>query len=445
MEDDPAAAGRRSLAGGAVRAAYGQLATAAAGALTTVLAARLLGVSELGSFALAQTLLLMLLALGTLGLEQGISYGVASGAWAARTAYTQTQLVGANIGIAAAFAGLAARVACPSAFQGLSILLTEATLVALPFALSWLYASYLALALDRYEVYAYAPALQAVLSTAGVAGLGAAFGLDGAVAALPLSHALTALVIGLRTARIAPPGKDSDSGAAFRRALRFGLNAYAANALTFLSYRLDMFLLSAAATRADVGRYAVAVTATSALWLVPRALSGVVLPRVAALDAGAQAERRDAVEQRSVRHVALVVWASAAALALGMVLLIPPVFGSGFRPAIGLGLILLPGAAAVAIAGAAAATVVGRGQPRYSLRTALISTPVAIVLYAALIPPLEATGAALGSTIAYCLSLAVLSVYYRRVTGRSLWPLLLPTRAEIGDLRRLIRARVAAS
>ncbi len=69
-----------------------------------------------------------------------------------------------------------------------------------------------------------------------------------------------------------------------------------------------------------------------------------------------------------------------------------PVFGADYRPAINLGLILLPGAAAIGISTVLAATVVGRGSPKYSLYIALVTTPITIAMYATMIPWLHATG-----------------------------------------------------
>ncbi len=107
------------------------------------------------------------------------------------------------------------------------------------------------------------------------------------------------------------------------------------------------------------------------------------------------------VETKSLRHASLVTIAGAVLLAVALVLLVVPVFGEEFRPAVKLGLILLPGTAAIAIAMVLGATVVGRGKPAYALYAALAATPLTVVLYAILIPWLDATGAAIASTVSY--------------------------------------------
>jgi Na+-driven multidrug efflux pump len=104
-----------------------------------------------------------------------------------------------------------------------------------------------------------------------------------------------------------------------------------------------------------------------------------------------------------------------------------------------LALILLPGTAAIALAMVLAATVVGRGKPVYSLYVALVTTPATVLLYAILIPWLEATGAAIAATVSYVGTFVLWCVIYRRVTGRHVAPLLIPTRSELEDLRTLPR------
>jgi O-antigen/teichoic acid export membrane protein len=179
---------------------------------------------------------------------------------------------------------------------------------------------------------------------------------------------------------------------------------------------------------------------TSVLWLLPGALSDVLFPRVAHLHAQegeSAAAQLEMVEVKSIRHATIVVLGCAGLVALALLFLVQPIFGSEFGPATELGLILLPGAAAIGIAGVFSATIVGRGKPVYSLYSALVVTPVTVLLYVWLIPWLDATGAALASTMSYCLSFVVAAVFYHRTTGRRVDRLLLPTRSELDDLRGL--------
>jgi O-antigen/teichoic acid export membrane protein len=224
-----------------------------------------------------------------------------------------------------------------------------------------------------------------------------------------------------------------------RRAISFGIKAYASNALQLVNYRLDIFVLAAVASTAVVGHYAVAVAVTSTLWLLPNALAAVLFPRVAQLSAGDQDSARSLVEAKSLRHASLLVALGAVGRVVVLELLVVPVFGKAFTAAITPGLILVPGAASVGISTILASTLSGRGRPIYPLYVALISTPITVCLYAGLIPWLHANGAALASTLSYLVTFGGLCFFYRRLTGVSVFPLLVPTQSELQDLLALPR------
>jgi O-antigen/teichoic acid export membrane protein len=469
----------RPLTGGAVMSATSRIVVAGTGAVATIVIARLLGPSGSGAYAVAQTLIIMLTVATTLGVEHGIAYYVSSGRWSARHANRTSQLVALVCGIVGVGIGVVVRLAVPSAFNGLSFAVTIAAAAALPFSLSWFYSSYVALAIDNYESYALPPAIQSSAAVCLVALLGALYGVAGAVVGFTLAHVLAAatmLLVNRRTfaapsgsarsgsppaesaatqsasAESAPPGttatgsapaggpETSDEPGQLRRAVGFGLKGYASNALQFVNYRLDLFILNATATGAAVGHYSVAIAVTGVMWLLPQALSDVLFPRVAALSARsgiAREQERAFVEIKSLRHTVLITVLSTLVLALALVLLVVPVYGSAFRPAIDLGLILLPGVALLGLTGPLSATILGRGHPGLSLIGAAIVTPLTVVLYVLLIPSLQATGAALASTISYSTTFLLAAFFYRRATGHGALALMLPTRGELQDYRAL--------
>jgi O-antigen/teichoic acid export membrane protein len=443
---DPSPA--RPLTGGAVMSAASRITVAVTGAAATILVARLLGPEGAGGYAIAQTLILVLTVATTLGVEHGIAYYVSSGRWAAAPAYRSAQRVAIVSGLAGMALAFGVRLLVPSAFGDLSVGTTAIAIAALPFSLSWLYATYLALATDRYEAYALPPALQSATALIFVAVLAALFDVAGAVAGFALAHVVTALAVAATTGRrltaTDAARATSDDPHPLRRAIAFGLKGYLANALQFLNYRVDVFILAALAGTAAVGQYSVAVAVTGVMWLLPQALSEVLFPRVAALRARADGDAERAfVETKSLRHTVVVVIVSTVVLAGAIVLLIVPVYGAAFQPAIELGLILLPGAALIGIAGTLSATIVGHGRPGYSLAIALVTTPITIALYALLIPKFDATGAAVGSSLSYTLSFLLAAAFYRRVTGAAVLPRLIPTRSELADYRALAPAIAA--
>ncbi len=407
---------------------------AVTGAVATILVARLLGPEGAGAFAVALTLVVMLTTFATLGVEHGVAYFVSSGRWAARDALASVTRIALLTGSAAALIGLGARLAAPSAFAGLTVASTALVVGAMPFALLWFYRSYIALALDRYEGFVIPPAVQSGVAMVLVLAGALAFGLTGALVALTASHLAAALTTRRTLRGVAPTAGDGERRQ-LRRAMRFGVKGYAGNALQLLNVRLDVFVLSAAVGAAAVGQLAVAVAVTGVMWLLPQALSEVIFPRVAALSADPDQEgQRTMVETKGVRHAVLLITAGVAVIVVALLLLVTPVYGEEFRPAIELGLILLPGVALLGVGQVLSAVIVGRGHPQYTLYTAMVVTPLTVVGYLLLVPALGATGAALVKTASFTLSFVLTIGFYRLATGSVSPGLFVPTRDEMRDL-----------
>lgn len=429
---------RRPMTGGAAMTAASRVTIAATGAATTIFVARALGPEGTGGFAIALTLVVMLTVVCSLGIEHGIAYYVASGRWPARHALRAAQRVALLGGVAGAALCVLARLAVPSAFGGLSVASTAVAAIALPFALTWFYVSFVGLAIDRYEAYVVPPALQSALAMVLVIVLVLVADLPGAIVGMTLAHVLVAVAsLAWAWRRLPHAAAREPEPRPLRRALSFGAKGYGANALALLNTRVDLLLLSAVASAAAVGHYAVAIAVTTVLWLVPSALSDVLFPRVAALSADGAQDMRAFVEDKSLRHTVLLVTLAIPVLTAPLLVLVVPIYGAGFEPAIELALILLPGVALMGVSGVLSATIVGRGRPEYSLYSALIVTPLTLAAYALLIPALDAPGAALAKTLSFAGSFALSVYFYRRVTGSARLAQFVPTRVELAELRAL--------
>jgi O-antigen/teichoic acid export membrane protein len=437
------AAAPRPVRTGAVLMGVAQLVTAIGGFLTTIVVARVLGADGVAAYTVALSLLQIGSILGSLGLENGVAWAVAAGRWPAREALRQSQAVAVVLGLASMAIALALRLAIPDAFAGLSVGLVAIAAAGLPFIISWQYARWLAIAQDRYEAFVVPPALSTVLALVAC-GIGAAVGDEtGVVVGLLVAYAVTGAVALVDALRAVPrePAEGSRGFARLREATGFGIRANATNALQTLNLRIDLFILSAVASAATLGHYSVAVSVTSVLFLAPQTLAQVVFPRVAALSAGEGGgeAQRAVVEAKSLRHVSLLTLVTLPLVAVAAAIFVPLLYGPEFDEAVVLSLILLPGCALFGIASVLAATINGRGKPGLSLRAALWATPVALVLYAVLIPAFDDVGAAIASTTAYAVNFAFTALYYHRATGDRVMPLLIPTRDELADLRALLR------
>jgi O-antigen/teichoic acid export membrane protein len=430
LSDEPSP---RPLTGGAVIAAASRVGITAAGAVTTIVLARVLGPRGWGTYVITGSFVAILVSASTLGVEHGIAYFVGSSRWGARAAFASALKIAGCMGVVGAAVGVGVRLIVPSAFAGLPVWLTIVVAAGLPFALASIYTSFIALATDRYEAAMAIPGVQTFLVLCLAVPGAAVDGVTGAIMGGWVATALTAAgAVAWGKQRLARA--DAPSSTHLRAAVTFGIKGYAANALQMINYRLDLFFLAAAATPAKVGQYGLAVAVTSLLWVLPNALSDVLFPRIARLSGNEETTTREMVESKSLRHATLIVIVTALALVAVLELLVVPVFGARFQPAINLGLILLPGAAAVGVASVLSAIVVGRGKPSYSLYNSLATAPATILMYATLIPWLGASGAAIASTISYVASLLIVCGFYRHLIGCTIWRSFVPTVAELRDL-----------
>jgi O-antigen/teichoic acid export membrane protein len=210
------------------------------------------------------------------------------------------------------------------------------------------------------------------------------------------------------------------------RVLVFGVQGQAGNLIQLLNYRLDSFLIVVFVNAAGVGHYAVAVALSEGLWFIANSVAVVLIPRLTSSDAHSAASTAAVV----TRNTIAVTFAAAIAIAVGSPL-IPLVFGTDFEASIVPFLVLLSGTVALAGGKILSAYVFSRGRPMINTWIAAAALATTLVLDLALIPTLGVTGAALASTVAYLLSLALTALAFRRLSGWSLVDALVPRPADL--------------
>ena len=68
-----------------------------------------------------------------------------------------------------------------------------------------------------------------------------------------------------------------------RPALGYGVKAHLGNLVAFLNYRMDIFLVNLFVGPGGAGLYSIAVRLVEQLWMISRAVSTVLLPRLSAM------------------------------------------------------------------------------------------------------------------------------------------------------------------
>jgi O-antigen/teichoic acid export membrane protein len=185
----------------------------------------------------------------------------------------------------------------------------------------------------------------------------------------------------------------------------------------FLLLRLDQGLLEYYRGAAEVGIYSIAVYVGEMLWLLPGALT----PLLVHSSAGhATDPDRDRTAARAVRLGLLLSLAGA----LPLYFLAEPLLGwlaGGAYLGSGVALrALLPGIVAFAPGVVLAGDFIGRGKPHWNTQASALTVVVNVVAGVMLIPEHGPVGAAWASSLAYVCGSTVMLVRFRQITGMSL-------------------------
>jgi O-antigen/teichoic acid export membrane protein len=226
------------------------------------------------------------------------------------------------------------------------------------------------------------------------------------VAAVTASAAVQSLVAYRAWKRVSP-GRGAFDRRLASPLTAYGLRTLAAQAPFLLNSRVDQLVLSVAVPLEDLGVYAVAVSVTLLVFPLTSAFGNVALPRIAR-------------ENRTDPRAAQVTWRlavvgslvigglGAAAVAALTPVVFPIVFGDSYEGVEVLVYILAPGAVLLGLNHVLGDVLRGYDQALLVARAEGVAAVVTLVLMAALIPSLGATGAAIGSTCSYGVSAAML-------------------------------------
>jgi O-antigen/teichoic acid export membrane protein len=196
-------------------------------------------------------------------------------------------------------------------------------------------------------------------------------------------------------------------------AVAFGLRAHLSNVITFLNYRVALYLVSFLLDPAAAGRYALSIQLAEVLWMIASAATVVVFPESAAHNS------TPAALQTMVRRIALSVFkiTLAGGLLAGAlsVVAIPWIFGRDYAASVLPFVILLPGIITWSYMSVLANSLAGIGLQRVNIQGALLSFTLNGGGCLLAIPVLGMPGAALASSLAFMVTAAYTIYMYGRI------------------------------
>jgi O-antigen/teichoic acid export membrane protein len=217
-----------------------------------------------------------------------------------------------------------------------------------------------------------------------------------------------------------------------RKAIPFGLKAWASGIALSANVRLDQLLMIKLVEPRVLGLYAVAVTFASFPSVLVRGLNGALFPRIAAGDR--------AVTARAMRLTLLLVSLASIVMATVCEPFLRLLLGDAFADATPMALVLLIACVFRAAGTVLDNSVTAHGAPGASAISQGLALAITVPGLFIAVPALGGVGAALVSVAAYGMTFAYLFVVARKRFGGSIRDYLLVTGSDMVLLRRVSRS-----
>ncbi|HEV2493920.1 MAG TPA: oligosaccharide flippase family protein [Terriglobia bacterium] len=401
---------RRDLAGTFVA----QAGILGLGAVTGVLAARMLGPQGRGELTALSIWPMTLIFLCSMGLDAALVFHVGKQQFKLTEVWTAGVVLGALQTVAVVLVGL---VVLPLALRGYSAGVRHLSFVFLAFAPVFMVGGQsLAIFRGQVKMTAY-NTVRTIAPAVYAAGLVTLFLLRwhslSAVVGCQLAGVALLVAVGYTLLCRWDTLRFVWNTGALKGLVSFGWKTQLSNVTAFVNQRIDQLLLSLFIPPHDLGLYVVAVTVTSGMGIFPAAAGTVTFA------SGASMKPQDAARIISRSLQASLLWLGAGAIVLFAVVpwAIPWVFGRPFAGSVLACRVLLPGTVALGLNQVlydGARALNQPALPSYSEGSSLIITAGCLYL---LVPRIGFLGAAIASTLAYTVSFIVTLALFKSRAG----------------------------
>ena len=190
--------------------------------------------------------------------------------------------------------------------------------------------------------------------------------------------------------------------------LGYGTKEWFGSTPRLVNVSIDQLLLSVwpGITTAQLGIYSVAVTLSGVTQPLTQALGSLAFPRIARSH---DQNTASAIQNSSISLAATTSVLLQVLLCLSAPLLVPFLFGGGFRASVDVIWLLAPGSVMLGVSHVSAEIAKGRGKPLTASIAELLGAATTVGLLLTLVPWFGINGAAITSTVAYGIVLIYLA------------------------------------
>lgn len=189
----------------------------------------------------------------------------------------------------------------------------------------------------------------------------------------------------------------------------FGLKGHISSVLSFINYRIDIFIIAYFMDDIAVGLYSVAVLISERIWLVSQSVSSVLFARVANMSDDSERTKFTSLASRNTLLITLIGGIFLAFISHWFINLF---FGESYSQSVIPFIYLIPGVIIFSMSKVLANDFIGRGYPEINTYIAFVTALCNLGLNFWLIPIYGIKGAAIATTSSYILDALMKSFYF---------------------------------
>jgi O-antigen/teichoic acid export membrane protein len=223
----------------------------------------------------------------------------------------------------------------------------------------------------------------------------------------------------------------------FKAMFVYGLKAHVSNVMTFLNYRLDVYILKFfLISNGSIGLYTAAVGIGEKLSIFSQSFSQVLLPRIASSNLE---EDRNKITSMLSRFILILVIIVSVLIILFSDYVFELLHLYSFMKSSLLLKLLLPGLTLLTVEKILSNDLAGRGKPELNMYVSFFNVAFNVIFNIILIPRIGVKAAAIDSSLTYIASFIIKAFIFRSVTKLKFRDFLIIKRSDFVLMKKLYR------
>ncbi len=217
--------------------------------------------------------------------------------------------------------------------------------------------------------------------------------------------------------------------------VRYSLKAHVSNVMTYINQNFGSYIVQGSYGQSNFAVYNVAYTMMQQVWILPDAVSQVIMSRLASMKEQSDKLRLTLISCKIVTYVTMVSALLLVAVANVLVPVIFPMYRGAVEPLC----YLIIGSVFISYAKVLNNSISAYGRPELNIIPTALAIVANLVFSVLLIPRMQINGVALATSITLTLQGLSSIVIFCKFTGTPFYRLLIPSKEEISMVRKIIK------